>query len=527
MLRGESFDLAERVGRRRTTRTRSRSGAAGRCSRPLDPPEVWCSASPTSAAATRGWRRARSSDVYDLVYEAARPELFLKDAGGRRTVGPGAAVGIRSDSGWDVPEPEIGLVARRGRDDPRAYDRQRRLVARDRGREPALPEPGEGVRRRLRDRPGARRASRRADGYELVMRITRREGRARSTRTRRRRRRWCARSTSSPSWLVRDNPVPPGTVLLTGTGLVPPDSFTLEPGQTVAITVNGIGTLVNSVVPAATLVGARTEGARTVTETTTDMPARNYVAGEWRVADAHETYERVDPWRPSRITGVYQSSGADDVNAAAEAAADAFRAWAALPAPSRATFLLRAADALEARTEQIALDMTAEMGKPLRESRLEAARAATILRFAAGEAWRPIGEVFAASVPLQRLYTVRRPAGRRRADHPMELPDRDPCVEARAGADSREYRRLEARARRAPHRASRRRVLCRGRPPGGGAQRAHGLRLDRRRGARRAARTSGRSRSPAPCLSATACATARRLEAVVSSSSSEATTRSS
>ena len=55
--------------------------------------------------------------------------------------------------------------------------------------------------------------------------------------------------------------------------------------------------------------------------------------------------------------------------------------------------------------------MTAEMGKPLREARMEAARAATILRFAAGEAWRPIGEVYAASVPLQRLYTVRRPLG--------------------------------------------------------------------------------------------------------------------
>ena len=45
--------------------------------------------------------------------------------------------------------------------------------------------------------------------------------------------------------------------------------------------------------------------------------------------------------------------------------------------------------------EQIAQDMTAEMGKPLREARMEAARAATILRFAAGEAWRPIGEVYA------------------------------------------------------------------------------------------------------------------------------------
>ena len=55
--------------------------------------------------------------------------------------------------------------------------------------------------------------------------------------------------------------------------------------------------------------------------------------------------------------------------------------------------------------------MTAEMGKPLREARMEAMRAATILRFAAGEAWRPIGEVYAPSVPSQRLYTLRRPLG--------------------------------------------------------------------------------------------------------------------
>ena len=55
-------------------------------------------------------------------------------------------------------------------------------------------------------------------------------------------------------WLVRDNPVPAGTVLLTGTGLVPPDDFTLEPGHTVAIRVPGIGTLVNTVVVATDLL---------------------------------------------------------------------------------------------------------------------------------------------------------------------------------------------------------------------------------------------------------------------------------
>jgi acyl-CoA reductase-like NAD-dependent aldehyde dehydrogenase len=148
-----------------------------------------------------------------------------------------------------------------------------------------------------------------------------------------------------------------------------------------------------------------------MTETLTGTPARNYLGGEWRDAHSGETYEQRNPWRPSQLTGVYASSGPDDVAAAVEAASAAFPAWASLPAPSRAAFFQRAADALDARSEQIAADMTAEMGKPLREARMEAARAATILRFAAGEAWRPIGEVYAASVPLQRLYTVRRPLG--------------------------------------------------------------------------------------------------------------------
>src|SRR5262249_22705490 len=49
-------------------------------------------------------------DVYDLVYDAQRPELFLKDAGGRRTVGPGATIGVRGDATWSVPEPELALV---------------------------------------------------------------------------------------------------------------------------------------------------------------------------------------------------------------------------------------------------------------------------------------------------------------------------------------------------------------------------------------------------------------------------------
>ncbi len=146
-------------------------------------------------------------------------------------------------------------------------------------------------------------------------------------------------------------------------------------------------------------------------ETLTRSPAKNYVGGEWRESATGETYEKRSPWRPSEVTGVYPASDAEDARAGVEAARDAFPGWAALPAAQRAAFFLEAANVLEARAEQIAQDMTAEMGKPLRESRLEALRAATILRYSGGEAWRPIGEQYEPSVPGQRLYTLRRPLG--------------------------------------------------------------------------------------------------------------------
>jgi aldehyde dehydrogenase (NAD+) len=148
-----------------------------------------------------------------------------------------------------------------------------------------------------------------------------------------------------------------------------------------------------------------------MTDTMTGAPTRNYVGGEWRESVAGETYEKRNPWRPSQVTGVYPASDADDARAAIDAAQEAFPAWSALPAGQRAAYFTKAAAAIEARAERIAQDMTAEMGKPLREARLETLRAATILRFAAGEAYRPIGELYEPSVPDQRLFTLRRPLG--------------------------------------------------------------------------------------------------------------------
>ncbi len=139
--------------------------------------------------------------------------------------------------------------------------------------------------------------------------------------------------------------------------------------------------------------------------------ARNFIGGEWNESASGETYEKRSPWRPSEVTGVYAASGGDDARAAVDAAQGAFAGWASLPAPARAAFFFKAADAIESRVEQIAQDMTAEMGKPLREARMESARAAAILRYSAGEAFRPAGEVYEPSVGNQTLYTRRRPVG--------------------------------------------------------------------------------------------------------------------
>jgi alpha-ketoglutaric semialdehyde dehydrogenase len=148
-----------------------------------------------------------------------------------------------------------------------------------------------------------------------------------------------------------------------------------------------------------------------MSETLTGSPALNYIGGAWHESASGESYEKRNPWKPSEVTGVYPSSDAADARAAIDAASEAFPTWSGLPATQRAAFFGKAATAIEARAEQIAQDMTAEMGKPLRESRLEALRAATILRYAAGEAWRPIGDMYEPSVANQRLYTLRRPLG--------------------------------------------------------------------------------------------------------------------
>jgi 2-dehydro-3-deoxy-D-arabinonate dehydratase len=223
---------------------------------PVEPPEVWCAGVTYERSRDARVEESSVKDVYALVYDAERPELFMKDAGCRRTVGPGEPIGVRADSGWDVPEPEIGVVLGEGgalagltigndvssrsiEGENPLYIAQAKTFAGACAIGPAILVPDDWeapleIRMRVTD----------ARGAELF---------AGETSTARMRRSF----PELVEWLLRDNPVPADSVLLTGTGLVPPNDFTLEPGHTVEIEVPGIGTLSNPVVAAGDLITTR------------------------------------------------------------------------------------------------------------------------------------------------------------------------------------------------------------------------------------------------------------------------------
>jgi aldehyde dehydrogenase (NAD+) len=123
-----------------------------------------------------------------------------------------------------------------------------------------------------------------------------------------------------------------------------------------------------------------------------------------------EHYEKRNPFRPDDVTGAFASASRDDTLAAIAAAEAAFPSWAALPLARRAEYLVGAAAVLDRDADAIARDMTAEMGKPLREARGEVGRAAQILRFAAGFAFQPVGQEF-EQAGGGSISVVRRPLG--------------------------------------------------------------------------------------------------------------------
>jgi 2-dehydro-3-deoxy-D-arabinonate dehydratase len=214
---------------------------------PLDRQEVWAAGvTYKRSREARERESAGAARFYDLVYTAARPELFFK-APAERVVGPGDRIRIRRDSRWTVPEPELALVL-----SPQlrivGYTIGNDMSARDiEGENPlylpqakiydhacslgpwitlaeALPPPDQVAIRLTIDRAG----SKVFEGATSLSQMAR-------------------PLTELAAWLGRDNSFPYGAILLTGTGIVPPDDFALAAGDRVAIEITGIGCLTNEV----------------------------------------------------------------------------------------------------------------------------------------------------------------------------------------------------------------------------------------------------------------------------------------
>jgi 2-dehydro-3-deoxy-D-arabinonate dehydratase len=215
---------------------------------PLDLQEVWgAGVTYERSKVARQEESEQGGSFYDLVYRAPRPELFFK-ATPSRVVGPGAAIRVRRDTRWCVPEPELALVL-----SPRlelvGFTVGNDVSARDiEGENPlylpqaklydaccalgpfvtlasSMPPPASiGIRLQIE-----RAGSPVFDGATSVARMAR-------------------KFQELIDWLAIDNLFPGGVILLTGTGIVPPDDFSLQHGDVVTITIDGIGSLTNPVI---------------------------------------------------------------------------------------------------------------------------------------------------------------------------------------------------------------------------------------------------------------------------------------
>jgi 2-dehydro-3-deoxy-D-arabinonate dehydratase len=216
---------------------------------PIEAPETWAAGVTYERSRSARMHESQVVDVYELVYTAERPELFLKDAAGRRTVGPGGAIGARSDARWTVPEPELAVIV--GSRGPVGLTIGNDVSSRDiEGANPLYLPQAKIYDRACALGPAVLVPESFDANFRIECRILDGEGQvlfAEETSTES----MCRSIDELIGYLRRDNPVPAGSVLLTGTGLVPPDDVTLTPGYTVEIRIPEIGLLRNPVAEAA------------------------------------------------------------------------------------------------------------------------------------------------------------------------------------------------------------------------------------------------------------------------------------
>lgn len=215
---------------------------------PIQSQEVW--AAGVTYLRSKNARMAESKDAgggtfYDKVYAADRPELFFK-ATPHRVVGPGGAVRIRADSNWNVPEPELTLAVN-AQGKIFGFTIGNDMSSRDiEGENPLYLPQAKSYHRAAAIGPSLIiTETLPAPETIIAIEIRRAGGVVFSGET-------TVGQIKRPlpslaDWLFRENSFPQGCYLMTGVGVVPPDGFTLHPGDEIRITIEPVGTLVNVV----------------------------------------------------------------------------------------------------------------------------------------------------------------------------------------------------------------------------------------------------------------------------------------
>ncbi|HYF49370.1 MAG TPA: fumarylacetoacetate hydrolase family protein [Planctomycetota bacterium] len=212
---------------------------------PIGSQEVWAAGvtySRSRAARVEESKSSGGSTCYDRVYDAERPEIFFK-ATRQRVVGTGAEMHLRGDSRWMVPEPELTLAIN-SRGELIGFTVGNDLSCRDiEGENPLYLPQAKIFRHCAAMGPGILIANQIDPATEIRLQILRAgrsafEGATTLSRMKR-------KLPELIEFLFRDNDFPQGCFLMTGTGIVPPDDFTLHDGDEVRITIDSVGTLVN------------------------------------------------------------------------------------------------------------------------------------------------------------------------------------------------------------------------------------------------------------------------------------------
>jgi 2-dehydro-3-deoxy-D-arabinonate dehydratase len=209
--------------------------------------EVWAAGVTYKRSEEARVEESATPDIYSHVYRAERPELFFKATPGRVS-GPETPVAVRSDSAWDVPEPEVAVVAN-AHGEIVGYTIANDVSSRSiEGENPLYLPQAKVYDGSCALGPGIVPTWQVADPYALAIRMRILRDGALHWQGETSMREFARKLDQLVGYLFRDNSFPDGVILCTGTALVPDSPFTLEAGDTVEIEIDALGTLRNPVV---------------------------------------------------------------------------------------------------------------------------------------------------------------------------------------------------------------------------------------------------------------------------------------